>query len=543
MGMADPNESSSAAGSSSCAVEMRNISKRFGQVLANDRVSISVPTGSIHAVIGENGAGKSTAMKILYGFYTADSGEILIDGGVQPIRSPADAIQLGLGMVHQHFILVEPLTVTENIILGQEPVAGVALDYKRARQRVQQISEQYGLKINPDAPVGALSVGQQQRVEILKILYRDARILILDEPTAVLTPQEVESLFAILRLLRSEGKTIIIITHKLAEVLALSDNITVMRDGRVVGELASSGATAQGLASLMVGREVLLRVQKAESHPNGVVVSVRTLSYRDPEGRQVLDGISFEIRSGEILAVAGVEGNGQTELVEILAGLKRPSGGEVDLEGRSLEGLEPRQRRRLGIAHIPEDRHRRGLVLEFDLADNSILGVQREKPISGPLLLDRRQIQTRAGRMVREYDVRPPNIQLPARALSGGNQQKLIIAREFDIHPRLLLVAQPTRGVDIGATEFIHKQLIGLRDRGAAILLVSAELDEVLSLGDRVIVVFEGRIVGEVDPRTVSQEEIGLMMTGGRAEGHKVAADSRSMPSDKPDVVGRIDSE
>jgi len=407
--------------------------------------------------------------------------------------------------------------VTENIVLGQEPIAGLSLDYKKARQRVREISEQYGLKINPDATVGSLSVGQQQRVEILKILYRDARILILDEPTAVLTPQEVDSLFGILRLLRSEGKTIIIITHKLAEVLALSDNITVMRDGRVVGELPSAGATAQELASLMVGRDVLLRVQKPESQPGDVVLSVRDLGYQDAEGRSALHDVSFDIRSGEILAVAGVEGNGQTELIEILAGLKRESRGQTELEGRSLGGLGPRARKRLGIAHIPEDRHRRGLILPFDLADNSILGVQREPPISGPLLLDRRVIETRAERMVRDYDVRPPNFRLAARALSGGNQQKLIIAREFDINPTLLLVAQPTRGVDIGATEFIHSQLIALRDRGAAILLVSAELDEVLSLGDRVIVVFEGRIVGEVDPKTVSQDEIGLMMTGGTA--------------------------
>jgi simple sugar transport system ATP-binding protein len=510
---------------------MRKISKRFGQVLANDRVSLSIPAGSVHAVIGENGAGKSTAMKILYGFYTADSGEILIDGAVQPIKSPADAIRLGLGMVHQHFMLVEPLTVTENIILGQEPVAGLSLDYKKARQRVRQISEQYGLKINPDATVGSLSVGQQQRVEILKILYRDARILILDEPTAVLTPQEVESLFAILRLLKSEGKTIVIITHKLAEVLALSDNITVMRDGRVVGVLASEGATAQELASLMVGRDVLLRVQKEDSQPGDVVLSVRDLGYQDAEGRHVLNDVSFDIRSGEILAVAGVEGNGQTELIEILAGLKLQSRGQTQLGGRSLTGLDPRARRRLGIAHIPEDRHRRGLILPFDLADNSILGVQRERPISGPVLLDRRVIETRADRMVRDYDVRPHNFRLAARALSGGNQQKLIIAREFDIHPKLLLVAQPTRGVDIGATEFIHSQLIGLRDRGAAILLVSAELDEVLSLGDRVIVVFEGRIVGEVDPKTAGQDEIGMMMTGGRAHAPSAAGDSRSGPA------------
>jgi simple sugar transport system ATP-binding protein len=542
MGLPDQNENQAAVGRPS-AVEMRNISKRFGQVLANNQVSLSVPAGSIHAVIGENGAGKSTAMKILYGFYTADSGEISIDGNIESIKSPGDAIRLGLGMVHQHFMLVEPLTVTENIILGQEPVAGVSLDYKRARERVQQISEQYGLKINPDATIGTLSVGQQQRVEILKILYRDARILILDEPTAVLTPQEVDSLFAILRLLRNEGKTIIIITHKLAEVLALSDNITVMRDGRVVGEVVSSGATAQGLASMMVGREVLLRVQKEDPHPGGVVLSVRDFSYEDDEGRPILRAVSFDIRAGEILAVAGVEGNGQTELIEMLAGLRRESAGSADLSGRSLAGLGPRARKRLGIAHIPEDRHRRGLILPFDLADNSILGVQRERPVSGRLLLDRHAIDSRAQKMVEEYDVRPPDIKLPARALSGGNQQKLIIAREFDIHPKLLLVAQPTRGVDIGATEFIHKQLIGLRDRGAAVLLVSAELDEVLSLGDRIIVVFEGRIVGEVDPRIVTQEEIGLMMTGGRAHVHSAVGGPRPGLSESATHLGGTESE
>ncbi|HJQ70091.1 MAG TPA: ABC transporter ATP-binding protein [Blastocatellia bacterium] len=497
------------------AVEMRDITKRFGDVVANDHVSLAVVDRSIHAIIGENGAGKSTVMNILYGFYTADSGEILIDGVPRTIKNPSDAIRLGLGMVHQHFMLVEPLTVTENIVLGAEPVAGVAIDYKRARARVREISEQYGLRIDPDARVSSLSVGQQQRVEILKTLYRGARILILDEPTAVLTPQEVEEMFKILRGLREQGKTIIIITHKLAEVLALSDNITVMRDGRVVGNLPTKEATAEGLARMMVGREVLLRVEKKEAQPRASVLKVSNLSYLNEDGVKVLNEITFEVRGGETLGIAGVEGNGQTELIEIIAGLRHQSAGDVELEGRSVDGLDTHDRKRMGVAHIPEDRHRRGLVLSFDLAANSILGVHRDPPISGGLLLNGNVIEERAGRLVKEYDVRPPNIALPARALSGGNQQKLIVAREFDINPKLILVSQPTRGVDIGATEFIHRKLVELRDAGVAVLLVSAELDEVLSLSDRVIVVYEGEIVGEVDPRTVTEEEIGLMMTGG----------------------------
>jgi ABC-type uncharacterized transport system ATPase subunit len=497
------------------SVELRGITKRFGDVLANAGVNLAVPAGSIHAIIGENGAGKSTVMKILYGFYNADSGEILIDGQVHQIKTPRDAIQLGLGMVHQHFMLVEPLTVTENIILGAEPIAGLSIDYDSARSRVREISEQYGLRVNPDTRISNLSVGQQQRVEILKTLYRGARILILDEPTAVLTPQEVSELFSILRGLREQGKTIIIITHKLAEVLALSDNITVMRDGHVVGNRPTREATAEDLARMMVGREVLLRVEKKEAHTAAPVLEVSHLSLRGSEGHAALDDVSFEVRAGEILAVAGVEGNGQTELIEILAGLTQPTSGSVSIKGREINRLDPHQRKRLGIAHIPEDRHRRGLLLPFDLAENSILGVHRDRPISGVLLLNQRVIAERARRLVRDFDVRPPNITLPARVLSGGNQQKLIVAREFDIKPKLLLVAQPTRGVDIGAMEFIHRKLIGLRDGGAAILLVSAELDEVMSLGDRVIVIFEGRIVGEVDPKKTTQEAIGLMMTGG----------------------------
>src|SRR5215813_1247334 len=499
------------------AVEMRGISKRFGEVLANDHIDLAILDNSIHAIIGENGAGKSTIMNILYGFYAADEGEILIDGVPRGISSPADAIKLGLGMVHQHFMLVEPLTVTENIVLGAEPTRGTSIDYRKARARVAEISEQYGLKVDPYALISNLSVGQQQRVEILKTLYRGARIVILDEPTAVLTPQEVAEMFAILRGLREQGKTIIIITHKLAEVLSLSDNITVMRDGKVVGNLPTNEATAEGLARMMVGREVLLRVKKEDANPQEPVLSVSDLTLRGDEGKAILNGVSFEVRAGEILGIAGVEGNGQTELIEILAGLCKATSGKVMLEGKPIDALGPHERKRRGVAHIPEDRHRRGLLLNFDLASNSILGVHGDRPISGAFLLNNEVIVERAERLVREYDVRPANITLLARVLSGGNQQKLIVAREFDIEPRLVLVAQPTRGVDIGATEFIHRKLIELRDAGAAVLLVSAELDEVLSLSDRVMVIYGGRLVGEVDPKSVSEEEIGLMMTGAKA--------------------------
>ena len=363
--------------------------------------------------------------------------------------------------------------------------------------------------------MGRLSVGQQQRVEILKTLYRGARILILDEPTAVLTPQEVAELFSILRGLREQGKTIIIITHKLAEVLALSGNITVMRDGKVIGGLATKDATASELARMMVGREVLLRVEKREAEPRSPTLSVQCVSLKNPDGGVALYDVSFTVREGEILAIAGVEGNGQTELIEVLAGLRRPDSGEVRLDGRNITPLGPHERKSLGVAHIPEDRRRRGLLLDFDLAENSILGLHSDRPVSGAFLLNKQFITARAERLVKDYDVRPPDIKLAARGFSGGNQQKLIIGREFDSKPKLILAAQPTRGVDIGAIEFIHRKIIELRDAGAAVVVVSAELEEVLSLGDRVIVMFGGRIVGEVDPKTVTEEELGLMMTGG----------------------------
>ncbi len=499
-------------------LELRNITKRFANVLANDNVNIVVKPGTIHAIVGENGAGKSTAMRIAYGFYKADSGEILIDGQVRSISTPHDAIALGVGMVHQHFMLVETMTVAENIVLGAEPGNSLALDLGKASTDIQQLSEEFKLAVNPNAVVEHLSVGQQQRVELLKALYRHARLLILDEPTAVLTPQEVDEFFTILRRMREQGKTVVIITHKLSEVLAISDEVTVMRDGKVVGRVQTKDTNAAELARLMVGREVLLRVDKPDADVGTTELSVKNLSVTHADGSKRLNDVSFEVRKGEILGIAGVEGNGQTELIEALAGLVSTAhlSGEVRLEGKDITRLDARSRREIGIAHIPEDRHRRGLLLDFSLAENSILGVHYRKPIvsfAGTFLNDT-AIRKRADQIIQDFDVRPANQDLPARALSGGNQQKLIIGREFDLRPKLLLVSQPTRGVDIGAIEFIHRKLVALRDDGCAVLLISAELEEVTALSDRLLIIHEGRIVGDVDPKVATIEEIGLLMTG-----------------------------
>ena len=503
-------------------LELRGITKRFGNVLANDGVTLAVAPGTIHAIVGENGAGKSTAMKIAYGFYTPDSGEILVEGVPRRLHSPHDAIALGIGMVHQHFMLVEPMTVVENIVLGIEPGSPWRLDLPGASARIRALSQQLGLAIDPLARIESLAVGEQQRVELLKALYREARLLILDEPTAVLSPQAVGELFAILRQMREQGKTMVIVTHKLSEVLALSDEVTVMRDGRVVGHRKTAETSAAELARLMVGREVLLRVEKPAARPAAPVLTVHALSLVDAAGTRRLDGVTFEVRAGEIVGIAGIEGNGQTELIEALAGLAEEAkvDGAVSLGGVDVLRKPVRRRRRFGISHVPEDRHRRGLLLDFDLAENCILGAEDRPPLAvGPARcwIDREAVRRRGERIVAEYDVRPPDLRLPARALSGGNQQKLVLGRELADGPRLLLVAQPTRGVDIGGIEFIHRRLVEMRDKGCAILLVSSELEEVTALADRLLVMRGGRIVGEVDPQQTSAEQIGLLMTGGAA--------------------------
>jgi simple sugar transport system ATP-binding protein len=497
-------------------LELRNITKTFGNVVANDNVSIIVHKGTIHAIVGENGAGKSTIMRIAYGFYNADSGEIAFEGKTVNIRNPHDAIALGIGMVHQHFMLVDTMTVAENIVLGAETGSAVSLDLDEATAKIKALSEELKLGVDPRAYVEDLSVGQQQRVELLKALYRNAELLILDEPTAVLSPQEIDEFFGILRRMKEQGKTIIIITHKLEEVLAISDEVTVMRDGKTVGNVRTSDTDTRSLAKMIVGREVLLRVEKNDSTPAGTVLEVEELRIGGRHGAAAVDGVSFSVRSGEIVGIAGIEGNGQTELIEALAGLRSISSGSVRFEGRDITGRSARYIKELGIGHIPEDRHKRGLLLESDLSENAILGVHYRPPIAAAAgTMNRPAIERRIGEIIENFDVRPPDADLRAKALSGGNQQKLIIGREFELSPKLLLVSQPTRGVDIGAIEFIHRKLIELRDAGSAILLVSAELEEVTALADRLLVIREGKIVGEPDPKKASVEEIGLMMTGG----------------------------
>jgi general nucleoside transport system ATP-binding protein len=496
-------------------LELRNIRKAFGDCIANDDVSLTVHKGTIHAVVGENGAGKSTAMKIVYGFYNADSGEILLDGSPAGIRNPHDAIARRIGMVHQHFMLVDTMTVAENIILGAETGSAANLDLEQANRDIQALSEELKLGVDPRATVEDLSVGVQQRVELLKALYRNAELLILDEPTAVLSPQEVEEFFGILRRMKAQGKTIVIITHKLDEVLAISDEVTVMRDGKTVGHVKTSETSAKDLARLIVGRDVLLRVEKTDAKPAATVLEVKDLQVHGRHGLAV-DGVSFSVRAGEIVGIAGIEGNGQTELIEALSGLIKVTGGRVEFEGKDITGHSARKLKELGIAHIPEDRHKRGLLLNSDLAENSILGVHYRPPVAASSgFMNSSAINSRVSEIIENFDVRPPVPSLIAKSLSGGNQQKLIIGREFGLNPKLLLVSQPTRGVDIGAIEFIHQKLIALRDAGSAVLLVSAELEEVTALADRLLVLREGKVAGEVDPKVTSIEEIGLLMTGG----------------------------
>jgi len=490
-------------------LELRGITKEFPGVLANDHVDFDLRRGEVHALLGENGAGKSTLMSILYGLYTPDSGEILMNGEPVAINSPKDAIELGIGMVHQHFMLIPVMTVTENIVLAQEPRhAGVLLDYDAAAERVRELSTSFGLAVDPNARIQKITVGQQQRVEILKALYRGAEILILDEPTAVLTPQEARELFEIIEGLKAQGKSIVFISHKLNEVLEVADRITVLRRGKRVETIPRDGATEAGLARSMVGREVLLRVDKKPAEPGEPLLKVADLSVRDDRGLEAVRGVTFDVRAGEIVGIAGVDGNGQSELIDALTGLRKPAGGRMTVGGQDLTHASARQALDAGMGHIPEDRHRRGLVLDFNLAENLALHDYGKEPFSRFGWLNPRRWLRWAAGLLKEFDVRGGGPTTRASSLSGGNQQKVVVAREVSRDPSVLIAAQPTRGLDVGAIEFVHRRLVEQRDAGKAVLLVSLELEEILSLSDRILVLYEGRIVAEFASDELNESSI-----------------------------------
>jgi general nucleoside transport system ATP-binding protein len=502
-------------------LELRGITKRFPGIVANDDVDFDLEEGEVHALLGENGAGKSTLMNVLYGLYRPDEGEIWIKGQRAELGSPKASIEAGVGMVHQHFMLIPVMTVAENIVLATEPVHnGVLLDYGAAEKRVREISTRFGLAVDPRARVQDITVGQQQRVEILKALYRGADILVLDEPTAVLTPQEAHELFAIVRGLTEQGKSIIFISHKLNEVTEIADRITVLRRGKKIETLPAAGATEQGLARLMVGRDVLLRVEKGASQPTEPLLKVDGLHVEDDRGIEKVQDVSFEVRGGEIVGIAGVDGNGQTELIDAIAGLRKAASGKVTIGGEDVTDEGCKDCLDAGLGHIPEDRQRRGLVLDFSLAENIALHDYDHPPASRFGWLYPKRLVEKAAGLIGEFDVRGGGPESSAAVLSGGNQQKVILAREIDRNPKVLLAAQPTRGLDVGAIEFVHRRLVAERDEGRAILLVSLELEEILSLSDRILVMYEGRIVAEFAPG-VSEEELGVAMTGG---GRKAAA-------------------
>jgi ABC-type uncharacterized transport system ATPase subunit len=499
-------------------LELRGISKRFPGVLANDDVDFDLRHGEVHALLGENGAGKSTLMNILYGLYTPDEGQIRLHDREIDVGSTKASIEHGIGMVHQHFMLIPVMTVAENIVLATEPRrAGVLLDYAAARRRVRDLSDRYGLAVDPDARVESITVGQQQRVEILKALYRGAEILILDEPTAVLTPQESKELFEIIRSLQEQGKSIVFISHKLNEVLEIADRITTLRRGKVVATVPVEGATEEGLARMMVGREVLLRVDKRPATLGEPLLVVENLTVVDDRGLEAVRDVSFQVQGGEILGLAGVDANGQSELIDAITGLRQVKSGRITVDGHDVTDVNARKALDTGIGHIPEDRHRRGLVLPFTLAENLALHEYRHEPNSTRGFLSLATITERARRLLKEFDVRGGDPETPAYALSGGNQQKVVLAREIDGAPKVLVAAQPTRGLDVGAIEFVHRRLVEQRDAGRAVFLISLELEEILSLSDRILVIYEGRIAGEFSP-TATEEEIGLAMTGGRKE-------------------------
>ncbi|HEY8391325.1 MAG TPA: ABC transporter ATP-binding protein [Capillibacterium sp.] len=498
-------------------VEMINIRKEFPGIVANDNITLQLKQGEIHALLGENGAGKSTLMSILFGLYQPDSGIIKVRGQEVKITDPNVANALGIGMVHQHFKLVHNFTVTENIMLGMEMTKGVVIDHATAAEKIRQLSEKYGLNVDPYAKIEDISVGMQQRVEILKMLYRDAEVLIFDEPTSVLTPQEVQDLMVIMRNLVKEGKSIILITHKLKEIKAIADRCTVIRRGRVVGTVDVASTSEEEMARMMVGREIQFTVEKTPRAAGEVVLQVENLSAQNNRKVLGLKNFSLEVRAGEIVGLAGVDGNGQTELVEVITGLRKPESGRVIFKGKDITNLSVRERIRMGMAHIPADRHKHGLVLDYTLEENMILKVYDQAPYSERGLLNQEVIREHTERLMREFDVRAGQGSTSmARSLSGGNQQKAIVGREIDLDPDLLIAVQPTRGLDVGAIEYIHKRIVEQRDKGKAVLLVSLELDEILNLSDRIAVIYNGELVGMVEAQATSEQEIGLMMAGVR---------------------------
>lgn len=506
-------------------LEVRGVTKTFPGVIANEDVDLVLNKGEIHCLLGENGAGKSTLVNVIFGLYRPDAGEIFLRGEELEFKGVHHAIAQGIGMVHQHFQLIPVFTVAENIILGNELTKGPLLDIREARRRIREIGEKYGLVVDPDAKVGDLSVGQQQRVELVKALFREAEILILDEPTAVLTPGEVDEFFGVVRSLVDQGKSIIFITHKLREVLAVADRITVLRGGKVAGLADPSKATQQSLANLMVGRDVVFRVEKGEAHPGETVLSIAGMCVEDERGVQTVNDFSVDVKAGEIFGIAGVEGNGQRELVEALVGMRRKVAGRVEMLGTDATRLSPRRVSDLGTSHIPEDRNKHGLVGPYTVADNLVINRYHEAPFSKRGVRNPEAIRSEALELVERYDIRTPAVDVPVNTLSGGNQQKVIVARELTGDIGVLIVSQPTRGLDVGSIEFIHRQIIGIRDRGAAVLLVSAELDEILSLSDRIGVLYRGSMVGIFDGAATTREQLGyLMATGSTPDTEEVAS-------------------
>lgn len=496
-------------------IEMRDITKVFGEFVANDKINLHLRKGEIHALLGENGAGKSTLMNMLAGLLEPTSGEIVVNGQVVNLDSPSKAASLGIGMVHQHFMLVEAFTVAENIILGSELTKNGVLDIAGASKEIKALSERYGLAVDPSAKVADISVGAQQRVEILKTLYRGADILIFDEPTAVLTPSEIDELMAILKNLVKEGKSIILITHKLDEIRAVSDRVTVIRRGKSIETVEIAGATNADLAEMMVGRSVSFKTEKQASQPKEVVLSIKDLVVNENRGVPAVKNLSLDVRAGEIVGIAGIDGNGQSELIQAITGLRKVESGSIELKGDSIVGLHPRQITELSVGHVPEDRHRDGLILEMMISENIALQTYYKEPHSKNGILNYSNITSYAKKLMEEFDVRAASEIVPAAALSGGNQQKAIIAREIDRDPDLLIVSQPTRGLDVGAIEYIHKRLIEERDNGKAVLVVSFELDEILNVSDRIAVIHDGKIQGIVSPETTNKQELGVLMAGG----------------------------